>query len=302
MDLNLVKLVYDLKTDNADAEEAYIYKALRRFDVFFRQSCCRFAFESCQACKDETDCSYRDVFSQRLSTDPDVIRRHQKPSLPFAFNINRMDIDSSSLELTVVVVGNAFNYLFLFHSAILQLIDSISDMCADNVPVITGIYSLDYQSGRHEIDFASPDNLNLIVLSSREVMENTVVTENVRLILTSPLRLLSARSLLHGFDFNVFMRSQLRRCSSLFAYYGDGELDIDYAGLSSASDRVICSKNSIRYSQPSWSQSTGNAGLLGTSEFRCLMPGMLPVLTLGSYFNSGKGAASGMGAYRIEVA
>lgn len=302
MDLNLVKLVYSLKTNNADAEEGFIYKALRRFDVFFRRSFCRFAFDSCKACKVETACPYRDVFSQTLSTDPDVVRRHQKPPLPFSFKINRMDIDSSSLELAIVMVGNAINYLSIFHSAIFQLIDSISDKCVDSVPVITGIYSLDYQSGRHEIDFATPDNLNLIVLSSREVMENTVVTESIRLVLTSPLRLLSAKSLLHGFDFNVFMRSQLRRCSSLFAYYGDGELDIDYAGLSSASDRVICSKNSIRYSQPSWSQSSGNAGLLGTSEFRCLTPGMLPVLTLGSYFNSGKGAASGMGAYRIEVA
>ena len=85
VDLNLVQIVFDVETDNAAAQAAYYYQALRRFDLFFRQACCRSLGTQCSVCKEQAACPYREVFAQELSTDPDIVRRHQKPPLPFAF-------------------------------------------------------------------------------------------------------------------------------------------------------------------------------------------------------------------------
>ncbi|MBC7961841.1 MAG: CRISPR system precrRNA processing endoribonuclease RAMP protein Cas6 [Steroidobacteraceae bacterium] len=302
MDLNLVQIVFDVETDNAAVQAAYYYQALRRFDLLFRQACCRCGGTQCSACKEQTACPYREVFAQELSTDPDIVRRHQKPPLPFAFKIRQIPDNNSCFEISLVVVGNAVNHLAVFNSAVRRLIESTAQQCPGAVPVITGIYCLDYQSLRHELDCSFRSTGNLVILSSLEIMENTVEAENIRLILDSPLRLLSAGAVLYDFEFTVFLRSQLRRCSSLFAYYGDGELELDFAGLSAAADHVKCLKNGIRYLQPSWSQRSNHAGLQGISEFGDLAPGMRPLLALGSYLNAGKGASFGLGAYRAEAA
>lgn len=301
VDLNIVQIIFVLESDNTDAYVAALYQALRRFDLFFKQTCCRYGFKSCLACKEQTVCPCRDVFAQELSTDPDVVRRHQKPPLPFAFKIKQLSDNDSCLELSLVVIGNAVNHLPVFIKAVRRLIESHPVQYSRTAPDIIGIYCTDYQSARHELDCSSLGTQNLVVLSSLEIMEYAVAAEHIKLILESPLRLLSSGSVLHKMDFAVFLRSQLRRCSSLFAYYGDGELEIDFAGLSAMANHVECHNDGIIYSQPSWSQRSNHAGLAGTSLFGEDTAGMMPLLVLGSYFNAGKGASFGLGAYRVET-
>ncbi|MDO9308853.1 MAG: CRISPR system precrRNA processing endoribonuclease RAMP protein Cas6 [Deltaproteobacteria bacterium] len=154
---------------------------------------------------------------------------------------------------------------------------------------------------RHRLDLLSSASQNVIVLSSLDIMENPVGGENIRLVIESPLRLLRGGSELRRFDFSAFLRSQMRRCSSLFAYYGDGELDIDFAGLSGEASLVKCLDDGIRYSQPHWSLRPNHAGLIGISRFAGVTPGILSLLTLGAYINAGKLASFGFGAYVTEA-
>lgn len=301
MDLNLVQLLFRVETKIASGLDATLFDGLRHFNQIFRQVCCQSGVGKCLTCEHVSGCPYRSVFAQELSTDPDVVRRHQKPPLPFAFKIRSLSNDNSFIDLSLVVVGSAVNHLPVFYRAVQRLIEALPDQFPGTVPVITGIDCLDYQSVRHKLDCSLGIDQDLIVLSSLEIIKNTVDTENLRLTLESPLRLISAGSILHYMDFAAFLRSQLRRCSSLFAYYGDGELEIDFAGLSAAASQVKCINDRIRYSQPSWSQRSNHAGLLGLSEFVKIAPGILPLLILGSYFNAGKGASSGLGAYLVET-
>ena len=205
------------------------------------------------------------------------------------------------MELSLVAVGNAVNYLQVFIGAIHRLIESTYEKCPGASADIIGTYCLDYQSVRHELETSSNDPLNLILLSCLEIMNNSADSVDIRLILESPLRLVSAGSVLHTMIFSAFLRSQLRRCSSLFAYYGDGELDIDYSGLSTAAIHVKCLNDGIKYVQPFWSQRQNSAGLTGLSVFGGVSSGILPLLALGSYLNAGKGASFGMGAYRVDA-
>jgi hypothetical protein len=301
VDLSFVQLVFEVESNNPDLHAAFFYQALRRFDIYFRQSCCRYGSKTCQACSAPSACPYLDVFSQKLSADPDVVRRHQKPPLPFAFKIRQLPDNGSCLEICLVVVGNAVNHLPVFIAAVHEMTESTYEKCHGVSADIIGSYCLDYQSVRHELETSSNDPLNLILLSCLEIMNNTADSVDISLILESPLRLVSAGSVLHTMNFSAFLRSQLRRCSSLFAYYGDGELDIDYSGLSAAAIHVNCLSDGIKYVQPFWSQRPICAGLTGLSVFGGVSSGILPLLTLGSYLNAGKGASFGMGAYRAEV-
>jgi len=301
VDLNLVKLIFDVEADNTNEFTANLVIGMHSFNKLFRELCCNCGLIDCHSCKERALCPYRSVFSQELSTDPDIVRRHQKPALPFAFKIIQVPDNKSHMEISLVVVGSAINYLPVFKTAVRLLIESCSMQFSGNMSHINGIYCLDYQSVRHEMDWTPHGNLNLVVLSSLEIMKNILGANNVRLVLESPLRLLSTGSVLHNLELGIFLRSQMRRCSSLFAYYGEGELDIDFAELSALVGKVSCHKDGICYSQPYWSQRSSHAGLLGISEFSNLAPGMLPLLTLGSYFNAGKGASFGFGAYKVDA-
>jgi len=298
VDLNLVQMIFVVEADNADV--ALYYQALRRFDQFFKQSCCRYVIDSCHECKENTDCPYLAVFAQELSTDPDIVRRHQKPPLPFAFKIMQISSDCSSLEICLVVVGKAVNHLDVFIKTVRRLVATIPVQNHGNPPDISGVYCQDNQSVRLELDLSSHGTRNVIVLSSLDIMENPVGADDVRLVIESPLRLLSGGSELRHFDFSAFLRSQMRRCSSLFAYYGDGELEIDFAGLSSDAKQVVCLCDGIRYSHPPWSQRPNHAGLFGASRFVAVTPGIMSLLTLGGYFNAGKVASFGFGTYSIK--
>jgi hypothetical protein len=297
LDLNLVRLVFEVSADDPVSLRPHLYDSVRRFENYFKSVSCSKTDLSCNLCGADADrCPYRPVFGQTLSTDPDVLRRHQKPPLPFAFKISDIVDDSSCIELGLVLAGNAIQHISAFRCAIELMIISIAEknrMDAD----VSGIWFLDYQGGRLELN-VTPDAL--VLLSGLEILQASQHYDSIRICLESPLKLLRGGSIAHSFDFAALLRSQLRRCSSLFAYYGEGELELDYAIMSEASEAVSCLGNSFRFTRPQWTQRAGLAGISGSGEFSGLADGMLPLLNLGSYFNAGKGAAYGFGGYRIE--
>ncbi|MEI6214133.1 MAG: CRISPR system precrRNA processing endoribonuclease RAMP protein Cas6 [Desulfuromonadales bacterium] len=141
---------------------------------------------------------------------------------------------------------------------------------------------------------------DIALLSCREILDGTSSSECITIHFESPLRLLLRGSIARSFDFSLFFRSQLRRGSSLYAYYGDGELEIDYRLLSDAAEKVSVLESNVCYSLPRWSSRRDMAGLLGSASFCGLADGMSQLLTLGSCFNAGKGSSFGFGSYRIE--
>lgn len=301
MDLDFVCIELEITTDNPAQLISALYDSLRNYEVHFKASCCTSLQKLCISCCHHVDCPYGIVFGQKLSSDPEIIRVHQKPPFPFSLYISKIDSKTSSCTVGVVVVGSAINYVEIFHTALQYMIDAV--VCAVSVPSKCTLrsYSLDYQGVRHEIDSAESLPTSVILLSGQHILQNTVNSDFIRLSLKSPLRLLSNGSIAHSFDFATFFRSQMRRCSSLFAYYGSGKLELDYIFLSESAQSVTVVDDRIRYIQPSWSKRLNRAGLTGEAECAGLTDQMLPLLILGSYFNAGKGASYGAGYYEIEV-
>lgn len=280
---------------------AALYNALRDFEKHFRSSSCPDANDSCASCDCLVTCPYRIVFDQRLSSDPETVRRHQKPSLPFSLYIHGAGASRSSCTVGLVVVGSALNYIELFHTALVRMVDAVMCAVLHHSEYEVRTYSLDYQGCRHEITPSASVSVDAILLSAQHILQNTVHCDTVRLDLQSPLRLLNNGVIAHQFDFAMFFRSQLRRCSSLCAYYGAGELDLDFTGLSESAQNVAVFEDRTHYTQPPWSKRLSMAGLVGTVECAGLVEPMFSLLLLGSYFNAGKGATYGLGSHQLEV-
>lgn len=302
MDLDFVRLECEIRADYPAPLTTALYNSLRNFEGEFKAACCLSGLDTCFSCAKQDRCPYRIVFSQTLSSDPEVVRLHQKPSLPFSLYINGMDGNAASCTAGLVVIGSAINYLADFHTALLRMIDAaVSTVLTPAAGRTVSSFSLDYHGIRHEISPVACLPEGVILLSGQHILQDTVNSDSVRLSLVSPLRLLSNGSIAHSFDFGTFFRSQLRRCSSIFSYYGSGELDLDFAFLSEAAQKVTVLDDKIRYTQPPWSRRLNRAGLTGTVECEGLVEPMHPLLLLGSYFNAGKGATFGSGFHQLAV-
>jgi CRISPR-associated endoribonuclease Cas6 len=301
VDLDFVRIECDVKTDIPGQLLALLYDSLRTYEVQFRAACCPSLEKSCSTCNSHVDCPYRIIFDQKLSSDPEIVRLHQKPPLPFSLYIKYINSYTSCNTIGLVVIGSAVNYVDIFHKALLRMIAAAVSDVLPHAQTTLHSSSLDYHGVRHEIsgDASLPESV--IMLSGLHILNNTVSTDSLRLSVQSPLRLLSNGSILHRFDFAAFFRSQLRRCSSLYAYYGTGRLDFDFVRLSESAQNVTVFDNKIHYTQPAWTSRLNRAGLLGTAECAGLVEPISSFLLLGSYFNAGKGATLGAGYYQIEV-
>lgn len=301
MDLDFVRIECEIVADCPARLAAPLYNALRDFEGHFRALCCRSAEGQCISCNGRSGCPCLTVFDQSVSPDPEVMRRHQKPPLPFALYVEGGDDNTASCSVGIVIIGSAVNHAGLFHSALSRMIEaSVSSVLPEDKYSLK-FYCLDYQSVRHGIRDAAPLTTNIILLSGRHLLQDTVHSDSVRIILKSPLRLVRNGLIEHHFDFGLFFRSQLRRCSSLYAYYGSGELELDFVSLSEAAQNVAVSRDNICYTQPLWSRLPSRGGLVGSAACSGLSEPMLSLLRLGSFFNAGKGAAFGLGRYQLEV-
>lgn len=304
MDLDFVRIECDVTTPRLTELTEFFYEALRSFEGHFKAASCLSAgCSACTRCRYCDGCPYMAVFSQKLSSDPEIVRIHQKPPLPFSLYVSKLDCDTSSSAITIglVIIGSAVNYVTCFHTALLQLIETAVSTAGNSVEYLHDIYTLDYQGGRHKSspDMPFPESVHL--LSGKHILDNSVHSDTVRIRIISPLRLLCNGSIIQRFDFAAFFRSQLRRCSSLCAYYGSGTLELDFVQLSELVRHITVFDDTIRYCQPEWSERRNRAGLIGMAECTGLLEPMVPLLLLGSFFNAGKGASYGFGLHQIEV-
>lgn len=300
MNLDFVRIESDIVASSVQLSAAF-YDALRTFEAHFKAVCCTMVCESCAVCSKNSECPYRIVFAQQLSPDPGIVRTHQKPSLPFSLYVDVLEAAPSCSTVGMVIVGSAINYVDFFHSALQRLIQFCLSGARASASCSSHFFMLDYQGNRHQIDGNDALSQNIILLSGHHILLNTVHSERAKLILKSPLRLLQNGTVIHHFDLAAFFRSQMRRCSSLYAYYGTGELALDYAELSRAVQNVAVLEDEIHYTRPTWISRHGKAGLVGHVECSGFVEPMFSLLLLGSYFNAGKGAAFGSGLYTIEA-
>ncbi|GCF85834.1 hypothetical protein GSbR_24340 [Geobacter sp. SVR] len=238
------------------------------------------------------------VFGQELAPDPDALKRHQKPPLPFAFSFPVSGGQAGTIECRLVVAGSAIACLDMLLEGFSSLLsgDEEQRRCQ-----ILSIESCDYQGTRLQLGHGSrlsrPENL--VVLSSVGILESrawNLEWQEIRLL--TPLKLLSEGRQLTHFSFALFARSLLRRISSLAYYYGGCQADCDFRDLSRQADAIaLCEDHFVTACLPGGGRRL--SGIAGHGCFSGDFSGLLPFLALGTYLNAGKTAAFGLGNFTL---
>lgn len=239
----------------------------------------------------DASCACRRGLGQELSHDPEVVRRHQKPSHPFILRLPVPAIGQECADIGLVLVGDAIGDFEFYAKAMQEFLTG-----PINAEIST-IYSVDLLGNRSEIllnEREGESSLTLIAVD--DVLQDRPAVESLDIVLESPLRLFHGGKLVSSFDFSLFSRSLLRRISSLAAYYCGSSLELDYRSISKSAGGISCFPAAIdEFEIPR----TRMNGLIGSLTVTGVLDDLYPILRLGELVHVGKGAPFGFGAFRI---
>ncbi|MBI9093240.1 MAG: CRISPR system precrRNA processing endoribonuclease RAMP protein Cas6 [Desulfobacterium sp.] len=143
-----------------------------------------------------------------------------------------------------------------------------------------------------------------ISLNGRE--DTDQAASRIKLSLETPLRLKFENHLHANLPFHILIRALLRRISSLFNHYGDGEPPLDYKGLVQRANNVTISKSNLhwfdwkRYSNRQ-DKSMLMGGMLGSAVYEGELSEFIPIIRLGELLHIGKQTTFGLGEIHMEI-
>ena len=300
MEFNIIKLTLGIGTSNRAALSRRLLLAGEEYADACKKSVCQSAARNCAGCSAYNRCDWQLVFGQQLSVDPEALRRHQKPPLPFVLTIPKPDKTpdpAGVLECGMVVVGRAINCLEMLLNGFKTLLTGKKSPLGS---ALLHTDARDYQGNRYPLENAGGLSQagNLVVMSMEGILDSCPrECPDLTIRLLSPLRLVVQGRQLNLFDFSLFVRSIMRRVSSLAYYYCGYEFNGDFRALSSLAHTVVCREDHfVTVGDGSWK----TAGIQGYGCFNGDLGGLLPFLMLGSHVHAGKNAAFGMGAYELD--
>jgi len=289
VELHYVKIHFTFTLDE-DLEDPYLLYACRNgFEAAFRRAVsCRRA--DCSGCCSADRCPYPENFGQHLALDPDAVRRHQKPPLPFVFRFPALlplPNGGSSFECSLTLFGSAVHHLPYFVTAVQLLLEDMQIALEKVEAECPG-------GGREPV--ADGDQPALPLLSALDPTgAGPLPSDRLTIDFLTPLKLTHEGRLVRRFSFAEIARVLMRRVSSLAYYYEGVELPLDYRWLSSAAGSIKTVGSTCRLE--SWSGRP--AGLVGSTTFAGDLEPFHLLLQLGTATHLGKGASFGFGAYRL---
>jgi CRISPR-associated endoribonuclease Cas6 len=236
-----------------------------------------------------------------MHSDPSAIKRFQKPPLPFVFDLPLLQparIGWGGCEIGLTLAGFAVNYVVHFLDAVGFMFGHQESRWTDVAEVVK-IASVDYLGNRAIISQnGSKVPLDRFYVLSLEGLEKSsnLSTDELRLTFATPLRIIKDGRPLRELSFSALVMSLLRRMSAVAFYYCYQELDLDYKWLSRQSQEISIRDNGFIWVE--WDKKI--SGIIGSGTFTGNIAEFQRVLLFGEYLHAGKGAAYGLGRYRLE--
>jgi hypothetical protein len=298
MDLLLAKLIFTLRADAGVADPYALFSLKGDFAQSFRQAVCH-ADGLCRDCRPRAECPYQATFSRELASDPAALKRHQKPSVPFVFQIPLLPTPiapGSEVELGLVLIGSATQHVAEYWGALLHLFQHHRDSFPFS---IVRMESAGCSGYRTLLAAAGPPRSDLLTTLSLDdlVALNTLDPQRIPVRITTPLRIARDGSFLREYSFSPFFRTLLRRISSLAYYYYGSMLEMDFKRLSAQSESIAIRENRFHWEE--WRKGR-LCGITGTGVLSGELTDFHPALLLGEYLNCGKDAPFGLGRYELE--
>jgi len=301
VDLNFVQLIVTLRLE-ADISDRYALFAMKPyFEEAFRQAaCCGGGLIG--PCTSENGCPYHLTFSQPLSADPAALKRYQKPSLPFVFQLQLLPEppnEGDTVELGLVLTGSAVN-LVTDYLAALEGMLRIPAFRRRFTAALIKVESAGYDRCRTLVMTPGKGMAmdRVTTLSLQGLRESAVLAPDaVTVTVVTPMRIMAEGRPLREFSFSPFIRALFRRVSAMAYYYGGSEAELDFKWLAEQSRSVACADADFQWIEwgGSWS------GLVGSATFTGNMTEYHPFLLAGEYLHVGKGATFGLGRYAVRA-
>ncbi|MHC1698137.1 MAG: CRISPR system precrRNA processing endoribonuclease RAMP protein Cas6 [Geobacteraceae bacterium] len=297
MDLLLAKLIVTLRADAEIADPYTLFSLKNEFTQSFRQAVCH-ADGRCESCLSRQECSYHTTFARELAADPAALKRHQKPSLPFVFQPPVLPLPcakGSHVELCLVLFGSATHYLAEYWEALQHLFRHDASGSSGRFSLVK-LEAAGCSGFRTELAAAAgPLKSDLLTTISYDDLAalNTLDPQQIPLRFETHLRIARDGSFLRDFSFSPFIRSLLRRLSSLAYYYGC-IMELDFKRLSAQSEAIKITENCFHWEE--W-QKGRQYGIVGSGVLSGELSDFHPALLLGEYLNCGKDATFGLGRY-----
>jgi len=120
--------------------------------------------------------------------------------------------------------------------------------------------------------------------------------------LLTPLRLKAGNAFSRDLPFHILVRAALRRVSSLFTSFGEGEPDIDYRGLAAEASQVLTLRSSLYWKDwERWSSRQESSmlmgGMKGSISYQGRIERFLPLFEVCREFHLGKQTSFGLGFF-----
>jgi len=290
VELNYVKIFFSFTLDEDLDDPHALYTSRSAFDVAFRRalSCRR---QDCTDCASSGNCPYPENFGQKIARDPDAVKRHQKPPLPFVFQFPALlplPNGGGCFECSLTLFGSSVHHLVCYIAAVKLLLEGFQ-------ATVTKVEAECPGGARESV--AAGLNPAIPLLSPLDpIGAGPLLPDRVTIRFITPLKLTHEGRLLRRFSFSELVRVLMRRVSSLAYYYEGSELPLDYRWLSLASEsiRTVDSSCSLEI----WSGRP--AGLVGSVSFVGDLEPFHLLLQLGSATHLGKSASFGFGVYQLE--
>lgn len=299
MELTLAKLVITARLQRDANDPWALFRCREGFqDAFRRVAGC--GERGCERCGRAGECPFHIIFSQALSSDPEAVKRHQKPPLPFAFRFPVLPSAPNrgkTFEVGLTMVGSATRYAAEFAKSLALYLGS--DEAGSPVAAIEQVDSVGYFGERSPWTGwreGGEGGETPVLLTAGSLCDTTLLGERVALSIVTPLKIIQEGRPLQTFSFSPFFRTLMRRISALASSYGEGEMSADFPWLSRLSEAVSVSDSSIR-----WAEWRGGkiSGLMGDAVLSGGLEELIPFLLLGECVNVGKGAPFGLGRFEL---
>jgi hypothetical protein len=289
VELHYVKLLVTFTLDSDVADSYLLFHCRSDFEAAFRStlSCRRF---DCAGCRETKRCPYPANFGQIMANDPEAVKRHQKPPLPFVLQfpvLPPLPNRGKTLKCALTLIGSAAQEVDRF-------IASLSSVLSGIGTTVTSVEAEAPGGGRSPVATGKP----LPILSPLDPpLSGPLPPDRMTMSFITPLKLVHEGRLLKQFTFSHLARALMRRVSSLAYYYEGAAPDLDYRWLSRESEAITTVSSSSRF--VSWGGRP--AGIIGTASFAGDLEPFHLLLQSGLATNVGKNASFGFGAYHIPA-
>ncbi len=272
---------------------------------------CALKRQACETCLLQNQCIYPQVFENLPSAKAPAAGNVVPPPHPFV-------IEPPSTRQTRFQKGDTFDFNLLLlgpvNRNIVYFIYALEKMGAMGVGKYIngsrGRFSLEkVKAGRRILYLPAEEKLRDVQPAVDITLDHAVIKSPVQWIKISfetPLRIKYQSRFINRLPFHVLVRAMLRRASSLFDCFSDGEPELDYRGLVKRAESVKIESADIRWHDRrrySARQETGMmmGGLIGTVTYRGQISEFMPIIDFCSKVHLGKQTAFGLGKFHTET-